>query len=316
MQTVRIVFIATGEIALPAFRWLLTEPAYEVAAVVTQPDRPAGRRLELTPPKMKTEALAYGIAVQQPLKLRNPESVAAIAELKPDVIVVMAYGQILPKALLQVPRMACLNLHASLLPRWRGAAPIQAAIDAGDEKTGITVMYMDAGLDTGDILLRREVAIERKETGGTLHDKLAQKAPEALEDALKMLAAGSAPREPQPTEGVTYAGKLTRGSGNMDFSIGRLAVERRIRAFNPWPGAMTTYPTENGQKRLKLHGSEALESPVLPPGEVQEHADGLLIGTGDGAVLITDLQTEGKKRMTAAEWLRGHHFPVATKLGG
>ncbi len=311
----RIVFIGTGDIGLPTFRWLLTVPTFEVVSVITQPDRPVGRRQELTPPKVKTEALAYGVPVMQPLRLRDPECVAEIAALKPDVIVVMAYGQILPKELLEVPRLACLNLHASLLPRWRGAAPIQAAIAAGDEKTGITVMYMAEGLDTGDILLMREIVIAPRETGGSLHDRLADDAPGALAVALAVLEQGKAPRVPQPAEGVTYAGKLKREDGELDFSLGRVAVERLIRAYNPWPGAATSLPTADGAKRLKLHDSHAVESPVLAPGIVQESPEGLLIGTGDGCVLVTDLQTEGKKRMSGVDWLRGQKIEPGTRLG-
>jgi methionyl-tRNA formyltransferase len=307
--------MGTGDIGLPTFRWLLTVPTFEVVALVTQPDRPFGRRQELTPPKIKTEALAYGVRAMQPLRLRDPECIAEIADLKADVIVVMAYGQILPKALLEVPPLACLNLHASLLPRWRGASPIQAAIAAGDEKTGISVMYMAEGLDTGDVLLMREIVIGPRETGGTLHDRIAEEAPGALAVALAWLEQGTAPRVPQPKEGVTHAAKLTREDGEMDFSLGRLAVERRIRAFNPWPGAATTLPTEGGPKRLKLHDSIAVETPVLAPGIVEASAEGLLIGTGDGAVLVTDLQTEGKKRLSGVEWLRGQHLAPGTKLG-
>lgn len=311
----RIVFIGTGDIGLPTFRWLLTVPTFEVVSIITQPDRPVGRRQELTPPKIKTEALAYGVPVLQPMRLREPDSIAQVAALKPDVIVVMAYGQILPKELLEVPRLACLNLHASLLPRWRGASPIQAAIAAGDEKTGVTVMYMAEGLDTGDILLMREMLIAPRETGGSLHDRLAEDAPGALAVALAVLERGQAPRVPQPEEGVTYAGKLSREDGELDFSLGRVDVERRIRAYNPWPGAATSLPTSDGAKRLKLHDSQAVESPVLAPGIAQESPEGLLIGTGDGAVLVTDLQTEGKKRMSGVDWLRGQKLEPGTRLG-
>lgn len=311
----RIVFIGTGDIGLPTFRWLLTVPTFEVLAVVTQPDRPAGRRLELTPPAIKSEALMYGIPVMQPMRLREPESIAQIAALEPDVIVVMAYGQILPKGLLEVPKLACLNLHASLLPRWRGASPIQSAIEAGDEKTGITVMYMAEGLDTGDILLMKEIEITPRETGGSLHDRLAEQAPGALAVGLAWLQQGTAPRMPQPEEGVTYAGKLKREHGFLDFSIGRVAVERKIRALNPWPGASTKLPAAAGGKRVKIYDSITVENPVLAPGVAQPTDEGLLIGTGDGAVLVTELQTEGKKRLLATDWLRGQPIESGTKLG-
>jgi methionyl-tRNA formyltransferase len=312
---VRVVFLGTGDIGLPSFRWLLMVPDIEVVALITQPDKPAGRKLELTPPRIKTEALTYGIPVHQPVKLRAPESVALVQSFNADVIVVMAYGQILPTAILDAPRLACLNLHASLLPRWRGASPIHAAIEAGDEKTGITVMYMDVGLDTGDILLMREVRIRPDDTGGMLHDRLAEEAPGSLAVALAWLGAGQAPRVPQPIEGVTYAGKLTREHGELDFSAGHAAVERRIRAMNPWPAAATTLPTPDGTKRLKIFAATAHAEPALPAGEAEAVPEGLRIGTGDGSVLVTDLQLEGKKRLPAVDWLRGHPLAQGTRLG-
>lgn len=304
----RIVFIGTGDIALPSFRWLLEH--YEVVALVTQPDKPAGRKLELTPPKIKVEALARGVEVFQPVKMRASEAVAKVQSFAADIIVVMAYGQILPKGVLDAANVACLNLHASILPRWRGAAPIQAAIDAGDEFTGITVMYMDEGLDTGDMLLIRRVRIGEAETGGELHDRLGLEAAGAMAMSLAMLERGDAPREPQPAAGVTYAGKLSRESGELDFSAGRAAVHRRIRAMNPWPAAATKL----GPLRLKIFAAYLSDEPGAP-GVVLPSGDGLWVGTGDGSVLITDLQLEGKKRMEAKEFLRGHPVPAGTKLG-
>jgi methionyl-tRNA formyltransferase len=305
----RIVFIGTGDIALPSFRWLLDQ--HEVVALVTQPDKPAGRKLELTPPRIKTEAQARGIEVFQPLRMRAAEAVEKVQGFAADVIVVMAYGQILPKGVLDAAKIACLNLHASILPRWRGAAPIQAAIDAGDEFTGITVMYMDEGLDTGDMLLIRQMRIGENETGGELHDRLGEEAAGALAISLALLERGDAPRVHQPAEGVTYAGKLTREHGALDFSKGRAAVHRRIRAMNPWPAAATKL----GTLRLKIFaaqmGDERGEAGVVLPS-----SEGLRIGTGDGSVLVTDLQLEGKKRMEAKEFLRGHPIAAGTKLGG
>ena len=301
----RAVFIGTGDIALPSFRWLIAAPGIEVAALVTQPDKPVGRHQELQPPAIKRLALERGIPVLQPLKLRAPEAVAEVRTFDADVIVVMAYGQILPKGVLDAAKLACLNLHASLLPRWRGASPIQAAIEAGDRTTGITVMFMDEGLDTGDMLLTREIAIEPGDTGGTLHDRLAELAPIALADAIALLREGRAPRTPQPAEGVTCAGKLTREHGHLDFSAGREAVARKVRAMNPWPAASTGMEG----RRLKIFAASPLEQPVLAPGALAASEDGLLIGTGDGCVLATDVQLEGKKRMNAREFLRGH--PIA-----
>ena len=299
----RVVFFGTGDIAIPSFRWLLDAPTIEVVALITQPDKPVGRHQnEMQAPAIKRLALDRGVRVLQPLKMRAADSVAAVQALDAELIVVMAYGQILPRDVLDAASLACLNLHASLLPRWRGAAPIQAAIEAGDARTGITVMFMHEGLDTGDMLLTRETDITPDDTGGTLHDRLAEIAPLALADAILLLRDGRAPRTTQPAEGVTHAGKLTREHGQLDFSAGRAAVERKVRAMNPWPAAATSI----GGKRLKIFASMPLVEPVVAPGVLQAREDGLLIGTGDGCVLVTDLQLDGKKRMSAREFLRGH----------
>jgi methionyl-tRNA formyltransferase len=298
----RVVFIGTGDIAIPSFRWLLGAPGIEVIGLVTQPDKPVGRHQELQAPAIKRLALEHGIRVLQPVKMRAPESVAAVQAIGADLIVVMAYGQILPKGVLDAASLACLNLHASLLPRWRGAAPIQAAIESGDEMTGVAVMYMDEGLDTGDVLNVREITIAPDETGGTLHDRLAELAPLALADAVTLLSEGRAPRTPQPSEGVTYAGKLTREHGQLDFSAGHETVARKVRAMNPWPAAST----DIGGKRLKIFSATPIAELVRAPGVVQRRDDGMLIGTGDGCVLATDVQLEGKKRMSAREFLRGN----------
>ncbi len=298
----RVVFIGTGDIAIPSFRWLLSAPDIEVLALVTQPDKPVGRHQELQAPAIKTLALERGIRVLQPVKMRAADSVSEVQALGADLIVVMAYGQILPKGVLDAAKIACLNLHASLLPRWRGAAPIQAAIEAGDEKTGVAVMYMDEGLDIGDVLNVREIEIAPDETGGTLHDRLAELAPLALADAVALLREGRAPRTPQPNEGVTYAGKLTREHGQLDFSAGREVVARKVRAMNPWPAASMGI----GGKRLKIFSASPLAEPVLAAGALLACEDGLLIGSGDGCVLATDVQLEGKKRMSAREFLRGN----------
>ena len=308
----RVVFIGTGDIAIPSFRWLLGAEKIEVVALITQPDKPVGRHLELQAPAIKRLALERGIPVLQPIRMRAPESVAAVQALEADLIVVMAYGQILPREVLDAARVACLNLHASLLPRWRGAAPIQAAIEAGDEKTGITVMFMHEGLDTGDILLMRETAIAPNETGGTLHDRLAELAPLVLADAVVLLREGRAPRGTQPADGVTYAGKLSREHGQIDFSAGREAVARKVRGMNPWPVATTSI----GGKRLKIFSATPLAEPVLAAGVLEVREDGLLIGTGDGCVLATDVQLEGKKRMSARDFLRGQaSLPGAVGTG-
>lgn len=309
----RVLYIGSGDIGLPALRFLLDSDLHQVAGVVTQPDKPAGRRLELTAPPVKRLAVDRGVPILQPVKIRNAEAVEQLRELAPEVIVVMAYGQILPRFVLEIPSVACLNLHASLLPRHRGAAPIQATIEAGDRESGITVMYVDEGLDTGDILLQRSLRVRRRETAGTLHDRLADVAPGALEEALGLLQSGRAPRIPQDPALATYAPKLSRESGRIEWSLPALAIERHVRAMNPWPGAWTTIAAGKGVTKIKVHTVIAMRRRPGTPGVV-EVADrhGILVGAGDGSILLRELQPEGKRRMTAAEYLRGN--PLATGL--
>ena len=311
----RVVFMGTGEIGVPAFRWLLDSPECEVVAAVTQPDKPAGRKLELRASAIKQLAVERGVPVLQPVKMRAAEAIAEIVALRADVIVVMAYGQILPKAVLEAARLACLNLHASLLPRWRGAAPIQAAIEAGDKTSGITVMHMAEGLDTGDILLTRETPITGTDTGGSLHDRLGLIAAEALAEALPLVAAGSAPRFPQDETRANYAPKLTRENGRIDWRMTPAEIDRRIRAMNPWPAAHTFLPTPAGPRQLKVF-TTLPDDATGQPGEVLRADDtGLLVAANGGAVLLRELQLEGKRRMEAGEFLRGHSIAPGTVLG-
>jgi methionyl-tRNA formyltransferase len=248
--------------------------------------------------------------------MRAPESVAEIVALRAEVIVVMAYGQILPKAVLDAPRLACLNLHASLLPRWRGAAPIQAAIEAGDAETGITVMHMAEGLDTGDILLKRAIPIRRRETGGSLHDRLADLAAAALAEALPLVAAGTAPRIPQDESLANYAAKLTREHGEIDWNAPQAAIDRRIRAMNPWPAAHTWLPGPDGARTLKVFSCIRHRRESGKPGTVlRADRRGILVAAGEGAVLLREIQIEGKRRMSAGEFLRGHSIAPGTELG-
>jgi len=310
----RIVFIGTGEIGVPTLRALL-DSEHEVVAVVTQPDKPVGReqRIEAPPIKealigrarppasAKATAGAPGAPIFQPGRIKDPQTIEEIRRLMPDVIVVIAYGQILPRDVLQIPRLACLNLHASLLPRWRGAAPIQAAIAAGDCETGITVMYMDEGLDTGDILLQRNIEILPNDTGGSLHDRLAQIAPETLLESLRLLAAGNAPRIPQDNARATYAPKLKREHGEIDWSESAEAIERKIRAYNPWPGVFMKVDRQN----LKVFSASVVDL-TGQPGEILRRDKELIVATAKGALSLADVQLEGKRRMTAGEFLRGH----------
>src|SRR2546430_6001734 len=245
----RVLFIGTGEIGVPVLRWLLESEEHELIGVVAQPDKPVGRDQRIEAPPIKAALAGRGVPIFQPKRIKSEEAVIEIRGLAPDVIVVMAYGQILPRAVLEIPRIACLNLHASLLPRHRGAAPIQAAIVAGDRETGISVIYMDEGLDTGDVLLQTRIEILPNETGGSLHDRLAETAPVALKGAFAQLQAGTAPRIPQDSSGATYAPKLERENGRIDWSEPAGLVERKIRAFDPWPGAFTILRDQTGGGR-------------------------------------------------------------------
>ena len=300
----RIVFIGTGEIGVPTLR-ALQKSEHELGRVVTQPDKPVGREQKITAPPIKKALIAGGrnagpAQTLQPARIKDREAIDQIRALAPDVIVVMAYGQILPRAVLEIPKIACLNLHASLLPRWRGAAPIQAAIAAGDREAGMTVMYMDEGLDTGDILLQRKIDISPSETGATLHDRLAQIAPEALLESLRLLAAGNAPRIPQDQALATYAPKLNREAGRLNWNESVEAIERKIRAYNPWPGAFTEFSGRN----LKIFAASIVDLRGKP-GEILRKDRELVVATSDRALSLTDVQLEGKRRMSAAEFLRG-----------
>ncbi|HEV7401969.1 MAG TPA: methionyl-tRNA formyltransferase [Chthoniobacteraceae bacterium] len=311
----RIVFLGTGDIGVPTLRRLLASPGISVPAVVTQPDKPAGRKQELLASAIKTLALEHGLPVLQPRKIREPAALEEVRAFEPDLIVVMAYGQLLPKALLEMPKVACLNLHASLLPRHRGAAPIQAAIEAGDRESGVAVMHMAEGLDTGDVLLAHRLPIRRRETGGSLHDRLGLIAPDALTEALHLLAEGQAPRTPQNESLATYAPKLTREHGAIGWSDGWLATERKIRAMNPWPSAYTWLPGGEAPRKLKVFSVIVHRRHAGPPGEVlRADRHGLLVGTGDGALLLRDVQLEGKRRMTAREFLQGHAISAGTRF--
>lgn len=308
----RVLFIGTGEIGVPALRWLIASKEHELVGVVTQPDKPVGRSQKIEPPPIKAALGDLSVKILQPDRIKREDAIAQIRALAPDVIVVMAYGQILPRAVLEIPRLACLNLHASLLPKHRGAAPIQAAIVAGDRETGITVMYMDEGLDTGDILLQSKIPIASDETGGSLHDRLGEVAPAALADALARLEHANAPRIPQQNTEATYAPKLEREHGHLDWTEAAEIIERKIRAFNPWPGAYAMVPDPEGRiRKLKIFTASPGPDPRNPPRQLAAQAGGLLIGTGAGSLQLREVQLEGGKRMNAAELMRGHPWLAA-----
>jgi methionyl-tRNA formyltransferase len=312
----RILFIGTGDIGLPALRWLLGS-GHEIAAVFTQPDKPAGRSMELRASPIKQLALEHEVPVFQPVKMRAAEAVAQVQGIGADLIVVMAYGQILPKGVLDAARIACINLHASILPRHRGAAPIQSAILAGDTETGITVMYMDEGLDTGDILLIRRLPIARHETGGTLHDRLAEATPEALAAAVALLEAEKAPRVPQENALATYAKKLAREDGQIRWERSSDEISRQVRAMNPWPSAFTAVAGKDGVKRkLKVFEVARNRRRLGAPGKVIDAGGrGILVGTGAGSVLLRTVQLEGRRSMPAREFLMGMPLAPGAVLG-
>jgi methionyl-tRNA formyltransferase len=300
----RVLFIGAGEIGVPVLHSLLKSNEHELVGVVTQPDKPIGRAQRIAAPAIKIALGDSKVPVLQPKRIKNEDAVAAIRALAPDVIVVIAYGQILPRSVLDIPRIACLNLHASLLPRHRGAAPIQAAIVAGDRESGISVMYMDEGLDTGDVLLQTRLEIAPDETGSSLHDRLAQIAPAALHKALAQLQAGTPARIPQDSFAATYAPKLEREHGRIDWNEPAALIERKIRAFNPWPGAFTVLRDDQDRERkLKIYRA------ALVAGTSDEPKN-LVIAAKDGALRLEEVQLEGKRRMSAAEFLRGYPAPL------
>ncbi|MCU1126545.1 methionyl-tRNA formyltransferase [Stenotrophomonas maltophilia] len=296
----RIVFAGTPEFAVSSLRAAARH--HEVVAVYTQPDRPAGRGRGLAPSPVKLEAVARGIPVYQPESLKDEAAQQQLRDLQPDLMVVVAYGLILPKAVLAIPTHGCWNVHASLLPRWRGAAPIQRAIQAGDAKTGVCLMQMEAGLDTGPVLLHQELPIAATDTGGQLHDKLAELGAQVLSDGLGLLRAGIKPiARPQPEQGVTYAHKLDKAEAKLDWAQDAGALARTVRAFNPWPIAEATLSGE----RVRIHGAVALEADHgQAPGTVLAASrDGIDIACGQGALRLRVLQREGGKAITAADYL-------------
>jgi methionyl-tRNA formyltransferase len=298
----RIVFAGTPDFAVPSLR--AAAQRNEVIAVYTQPDRPAGRGRELTPSPVKREALLRGIEVVQPENFRTAVSKAALRALQPDLMVVVAYGLILPQSVLDIPTFGCWNVHASLLPRWRGAAPIQRAIEAGDHESGVCLMQMEKGLDTGPVLLSQALEIGANETGGQLHDRLAALGAQVLADGLGLLRAGIRPQpQPQPEAGVTYAHKLDKAEARLDWAQPATVLANKVRAFNPWPMAEATVAGE----RLRLHGAVALDEAhdATPGSLLRAGRDGLDIACGAGVLRIRTLQREGGKAITAADYLNG-----------
>lgn len=311
-RRLRLVFMGTPDFAVPALL-ALAQAGHEIVCVYSQPPRPSGRGHRLQASPVQATAEAQGWPVRTPGSLRDPAAQAAFAELEADAAVVAAYGLILPAAILESPRLGCLNIHASLLPRWRGAAPIQRAILAGDRETGICIMQMDEGLDTGPVLLRRALAIDPKETAQGLHDRLAALGADLVVEALEGRAAGRLTPHPQSGEGITYAAKLEKAEARLDWRKPAVELERQVRAFTPWPGAF--FETAEGT-RIKVLAAEVAEHPeaVSPscPGEVLD--DSLTVACGTGALRPLRLQRSGKGAAETASFLRGFPLPTGSRL--
>jgi len=318
----KIVYMGTPEIAAVILESLIAK-GEEIAAVVTQPDKPKGRGYEMSFSKVKQTALSHGLTIYQPTKVKDEEFLALMEQIAPDLIVVAAFGQILPKRLLDLPKYGCINVHASLLPKYRGAAPIQYAILNGESETGVTIQYMAEGLDTGDILTKEIVPIAKDETGGSLYDKLAVVGARVLDTALDQIAAGSAFRTPQDEAGASYVGTIKKEMGQLDFSHTAKELERKVRAFDPWPG---TYAYLNG-KMLKFWSCEEIRFSEEELQRVRENAwgygsilrvkkDSFAILTREGGLLVKELQLEGKRRMRTEEFLRGYPLKEGIYLMG
>ncbi|MBW7474163.1 methionyl-tRNA formyltransferase [Paenibacillus oenotherae] len=312
----RIIFMGTPDFAVPSLESLLSA-GHEIVLVVTQPDRPKGRKKTLTPPPVKEAALLRGLRVEQPERLRGSETASLIAELQPDLIVTAAYGQILPKAVLDVPRLGCINVHGSLLPRYRGGAPIQRSIVNGEKETGVTIMYMAEGLDTGDMISRVALPIADEDTSGTMFEKLSIAGAELLMSTLPSIEDGSAQAVPQDEAAATFAPNLTREDERIDWSGSARSIFNQVRGLSPMAGAFTLW----NEEPFKIWACKVIdrkaEAAAIKPGTVIEAAgEGILVGTGDGLLLLTTIQPAGKKAMPAAEFLKGAKLPAGTQFGG
>jgi len=310
MKKWRLVFMGTPAFAVPVLKALIRSED-EVVAVVTQPDKPAGRGKRLTPPPVKLLAQRHGLPVLQPEKIREESFLRTLKDLAPDAIVVAAYGKILPKEVLEIPPHGCLNVHASLLPKFRGAAPINWAIISGEKETGVTIMLMDEGMDTGDIILQEAVPIGPEETAGELHDCLAELGARLMVEAIRGLKEGYLSPRKQPEEGVSYAPMLRKEDGWLDFSRPAEELANLIRGLDPWPSAYTRFRG----KLLKLFRPEVIPAKVsASPGEIVSLEDGIVLATGKGLLKVKEVQPEGKKRMSAAEFVRGYRPQTGEKL--
>lgn len=308
----KIVFMGTPDIAVPCLQKIIDEK-YEILGVVTQPDKPKGRGKKLGMSPVKELAIENNIPVYQPVKARDKEFIDKIKSLNPDVIVVVAFGQILPKEILEIPKLGCINVHVSLLPKYRGAAPINWVIINGEEKTGVTTMYMDEGLDTGDMILKTEVNLDENITAGELHDKMMNIGAETLKETLRLIEEGNAPREVQNHEEFSYAPIMNKSLGNIDFSKSAREIHDLVRGVNPWPSAYTTY----NDVIMKVWKTKVLdEKSTKDVGTIIDVSkDGIKVSTIDNVLLIEEIQMPNKKRMLVGEYIKGNTIETGLVLG-
>ena len=308
----RIIFMGTPDFAVGTLE-ALVNAGHEVVLAVTQPDKPQGRKQILIAPPVKQTAEKLGIPVYQPKRVREPEALALLRSYEPELIVVAAFGQILPKELLDMPQYGCINVHASLLPKYRGAAPIQWAILNGDAVTGVTIMRMDVGLDTGDMIAKAEVAITPQDTGGSLFDRLAETGAKLCVETIPSIVDGTAVYTPQDEQAATKVGQISKKDGLIDFTRSAAAIECQIRGLNPWPSAYTSL----AGKTLKIWSAQESDrqTEAQPGTVVLVEKDRFGVQTGEGVLICTDVQLEGKKRMSAADFLRGNALTTGSRFG-
>lgn len=315
MTALRTVFMGTPDLARVSLEALLASADAKIVAAVTQPDRPKGRDLKLQPSPVKELALERGIPVLQPARARDATFIQELRLLAPELIVVAAFGQILPEAILNMPRLGCINVHTSLLPKYRGAAPIQWAVANGEAETGVTIMQMDVGLDTGPILTQEKTPIDNDETSQTLHDRLAKIGAALLVRTIPDLIAGRIKPVPQPDSGVSLAPRIKKEDGRIDWRLPVSTIRNRIRAFTPWPGAFTALPGESGKRMLKVWRADLCDRKGQPGEVLRADKTGVLIATGAGSLIVTELQLEGGRRLTAAEFIAGHPLKTGVTFG-
>ncbi|GKZ02886.1 methionyl-tRNA formyltransferase [Paraclostridium bifermentans] len=308
----KIVFMGTPEFAVPCLQKIIDE-GHEVVAVVTQPDKPKGRGKKLAMPPVKELALKYDIPVYQPLKAMEESFVDTLKEMNPELIVVVAFGQILPKSILDIPKYGCVNVHASLLPRYRGAAPLNWVIINGEEKTGVTTMYMDEGLDTGDMILKSEIPLDDEITAGELHDKMMIDGAKVLKETIDLIEKGEAPREKQSNEDTCYSPIMNKSLGNIDWKKSAIDIHNLVRGINPWPSAYTTY---EGQT-MKIWKTKVIDknSDKDPGTIISVDKEGINVSTSEGILQIKEIQMAGKKRMEVPEYIKGNNINTDIILG-